>query len=152
MDNTITANLTWGIRGAAAAGVRTPTSGTMGIAMSGMRAQTSSMKVIANNIANAMTTRTVAGTPYQRQHVVTASGRGLIGVESSQVVRDGSAFKDVYMPGHPDANATGYVKMPNVDLPVEMMSMVTASRMYQANAAVMKRHMEGLDQTLELLK
>ena len=52
----------------------------------------------------------------------------------------------------PDANNAGYVKMPNVDLPVEMMSMVTASRMYQANAAVLKRHMEGLDQTLELLK
>ena len=125
---------------------------TMSIAMSGMRSQTSSMKVIANNIANAMTTRTVTGTPYQRQQVVTGTGRGLNGVESTKVLRDRSPFRDVYMPGHPDANAAGYVKMPNVDLPVEMMSMVTASRMYQANAAVMKRHMEGLDQTLELLK
>ncbi|MCL2701503.1 MAG: flagellar basal body rod protein FlgC [Phycisphaerae bacterium] len=128
------------------------TASTMQIAMSGMRAQTSSMKVIANNIANAMTSRTAAGTPYQRQQVVTAAGRGLGGVESSSVVRDTSSFKDVYLPGHPDANPAGYVKMPNVDLPVEMMSMVTASRMYQANAAVMKRHMDGLELTLELLK
>ena len=133
MDNTITAS-------------------TMGIAMSGMRAQTSSMKVIANNIANTMTSRTTAGVPYQRQVMVTETGRGLAGVEATRVVRDTSAFKDVYMPGHPDADAAGYVKMPNVDLPVEMMSLVTASRVYQANAAVMRRHIEGLDQTLELLK
>jgi len=133
MDNTITAS-------------------TMNIAMSGMRAQTVGMRVIANNIANAMTSRTAAGVPYQRQMTVTETGRGLVGVEATRTVRDTSAFKDVYMPGHPDADAAGYVKMPNVDLPVEMMSLVTASRVYQANAAVMKRHIEGLDQTLELLK
>ena len=124
----------------------------MTIAMSGMRAQTSSMKVIANNIANAMTTRTTSGVPYQRQVTVTETSRGLTGVESTRVMRDTSAFKDVFMPGHPDADTAGYVKMPNVDLPVEMMSLVTASRVYQANAAVMRRHIEGLDQTLELLK
>jgi flagellar basal-body rod protein FlgC len=61
-------------------------------------------------------------------------------------------FKQVYQPGHPDANDDGFVMMPNVDLPVEMVQLVTASRAYQANAAVLKRYQENVDVTLELLK
>jgi flagellar basal-body rod protein FlgC len=61
-------------------------------------------------------------------------------------------FKRVLQPGHPDADANGYVAMPNIDLPVEMMHMVAATRAYEANAAVLKRYQDGVDITLELLR
>ena len=61
-------------------------------------------------------------------------------------------FKSVYEPGHPDANDEGYVLMPNVDLPMEMVSIVAASRAYQANAAVLKRYQEMVDVATELLR
>ncbi|MFP4107322.1 MAG: flagellar basal body rod protein FlgC, partial [Phycisphaerae bacterium] len=77
----------------------------------------------------------------------------LQGVTIEQVIGDMSTdFKKVHMPGHPDADEDGMVAMPNVDLPVEMMNMVTASRAYQANAAVLKRYQDSVDTTLELLR
>jgi len=63
-----------------------------------------------------------------------------------------TAFKRVLEPGHPEADADGYVAMPNVELPMEMMHMAAASRAYQANAAVLKRYQEMIDITLELLR
>jgi len=129
-------------------------SGPIDIAVSGLRAESLRMKVIADNIANAETSRTESGGPYRRQHVALATpGRGLAGVQVEGVVADMStAFKQVYMPGHPHANAEGMVLMPNVDLPVEMMNLVVASRAYQANAAVLKRYQDMVDVTLELLR
>ena len=61
-------------------------------------------------------------------------------------------FRRIYEPGNPDAGADGYVTMPNVDLPVEMMHLVSASRAYQANTAVLKRQTEISEATLELLR
>ena len=58
----------------------------------------------------------------------------------------------VRMPGHPDADADGYVTMPNVSIPSEMMNLVVASRAYQANAAVLKRYQDSVDNALELLR
>jgi flagellar basal-body rod protein FlgC len=56
------------------------------------------------------------------------------------------------MPGHPDADETGFVQMPNVDVPVEMMDMIVASRAYQANAAMLKRYQDMVSAALELLR
>lgn len=123
------------------------------IAVSGLRAQSLRIKVIANNIANA-SSRVESGVPYRRQQVtLSTSPEELNGVTVVEVASDfTTAFKTVFDPGHPDANTDGYVLMPNVDLPVEMMHMVLASRAYQANAAVLKRYQELMDFTLELLR
>lgn len=123
------------------------------IAVSGLRAQSLRINVIANNIANA-SSRTVSGRPYRRQQVLLETGpEDLTGVTVVEVASDfTSAFKTVFDPGHPDANDEGYLVMPNVDLPVEMMHMVLASRAYEANVAVLKRYQELTDLTMELLR
>lgn len=124
------------------------------IAVSALRAQSMRMNVIAGNIANVGTSRTESGGPYRRKEVVlSAGGDGLDGVQISGIADDMSTeLKKLYQPGHPDANSDGYVSMPNVDLPVEMMQMVMASRAYQANAATLKRYQEMVNVTLELLR
>jgi flagellar basal-body rod protein FlgC len=124
------------------------------IAMSGLRAESLRMKVISGNIANSRTSRTEAGTPYRRQDVMlSSSAGGGGGVQVQGIAEDMvNQFKEVYMPGHPDADKGGMVKMPNVDLPNEMMSMVGASRAYQANAAILKRYQDMVNATLELLR
>ncbi|MEA3368156.1 MAG: flagellar basal body rod C-terminal domain-containing protein, partial [Planctomycetota bacterium] len=63
-----------------------------------------------------------------------------------------SNFRQVLMPGHPDADKDGFVQMPNVDLPVEMMNLTIASRAYQANVAVLKRYQDMVETTVELLR
>ena len=128
--------------------------GPVDIAVSGLKAQAARINVIATNIANASTSRTASGEPYRRQDVqITATPGGLAGVVVGKVVRDNtSEFRRVHIPGHPDADPSGYVRMPNVEVPTEMVSMVTASRAYQANAAVLKRYQELIDVTIELLK
>ena len=128
------------------------TSTPVDIAVSGLKAESLRMNVIAENIANASTTRTPSGSPYRRQEVVLSTKDGVSGVSVNQIAPDLSQYKRVYQPGHPDADKDGYVLMPNVELPVEMINMVTASRAYQANAAVMKRTQELNDVAMELLK
>ncbi len=131
-------------------GVLTPAD----IAISGLRAEARRITVIASNIANAKTTRTDSGQPYRRQDLILSTDMdGLSGVTIEQVVDDMSTdFKKVHLPGHPDADEDGLVLMPNVELPVEMMNLVVASRAYQANAAVLKRYQEIVDMTIELLR
>ncbi len=124
------------------------------IAISGLRAQSMRISVVSANIANAFTTRTETGDPYRRRDVLlSARANGLDGVDILRIVQDTTTeFNRVYQPGHPDADPEGYVRLPNISLPVEMMALVTASRAYQANAAVMKRYGEMVDVTLELLR
>lgn len=123
------------------------------IAVSGMRAESTRMRAIANNIANVNTTRTAAGTPYRRMDVVSTAAAGIAGIKTVQVAPDMTTnFTKVYQPGHPDADSDGFVSMPNVQLPTEMMNLVTASRAYQAGAAMLKKHQEILDVASELLK
>jgi len=123
------------------------------IAVSGLRAETLRMNVISNNIANADTVTTETGEPYRRQEVIFSTLMDqLSGVEIGKIVADGSEFKEVYRPNHPFADSSGYLRMPNVDLPVEMMQLVHASRAYEANAAVLKRYQDTVNTTLELLK
>lgn len=124
------------------------------IAVSGLRAQSMRVNVVSANIANAMTTRTESGGPYCRRDVVlSARSEDLEGVEILDIVRDTTSdFRRIWKPGHPDADPEGYVRLPNVSLPMEMISLLTASRAYQANVAVMKRYGEMVDVTLELLR
>jgi flagellar basal-body rod protein FlgC len=113
------------------------------------------MNVIANNIANAQTTDVGDGTPYRRKEVeFLGVGEELQGVDLGEVVDDYSQeFKKVFQGvGYPGADAQGYVTMPNVEVPVEMMNMVVASRAYQASVAVLKKYQEVSDATLELLR
>ena len=112
------------------------------------------MKVAAGNIAQSSTTRTPSGDPYRRQQVILSAGDdNTSGPIVESIVPDyATNFKSVYMPGHPDADNKGYVRMPNVELPNEMINMTTASRAYQANAAVMKRYQTMVDVALELLR
>lgn len=120
------------------------------IAVSGLKVQAMRMNVTAANIANSTTTKTASGEPYRRQEVVIYTCGG---VTAGRVVQDTRGeFKRVLQPGHPDADESGYVSMPNVDLPLEMMNMVTATRAYQANAAVLKRFQDSVEVTLELLR
>ena len=123
------------------------------IAVSGLRAETTRMNVIAGNIANSNTTKTPSGEPYRRMEVITSTDESIGGVTVDQIAADMlTNFRRVHQPGHPDADKEGYVQMPNVDLPVEMINMITASRAYQANAAVLKRYEEMVNVAIELLK
>jgi flagellar basal-body rod protein FlgC len=120
---------------------------------SGLTAQRLRLDVIADNIANVNTTRTAAGGPYRKRNVVfmpreaefgdllpsflqdshpVAAGRGVRVVD---IVSDQGEPKLVYDPGHPDANAEGYVSYPNISVAQEMVDLIDATRAYQANAS-----------------
>ena len=129
----------------------------MDISASGMTAQRMRMNVIANNIANVNTTRTEKGGPYRRQTVVMRPKgrdfryylapfkRGEIpenqigtGVRIETILEDQSPLTMRYDPSHPDANAEGYVAMPNVNAVTEMVDMIDATRAYEANVSVIE--------------
>lgn len=126
--------------------------GAIDSAASGLTAERLRMDVISNNIANANTTRTVEGGPYRRELVVFEPrsaensfanvlagqmGQGQEqGVRVTGITKDTSPLRRVYDPSHPDADATGYVAMPNVNVVTEMVDMITASRSYEANVTV----------------
>ncbi len=126
---------------------------SMDISSSGLNAQWVRMQVVANNVANADTTRTPQGGPYRRQQVVFStvldemSGVTVDGVEDSA-----GPARIIYNPGHPDADPQGYVSMPNVQLPMEMVDMLTAGRAYQANLMAMKNFRQICEETLKLLR
>jgi flagellar basal-body rod protein FlgC len=134
------------------------------VSSSGLSAERIRMDVIANNIANASTTRTPDGGPYRRQQVVFSAvlGREMAaGASSSQrfggvtvvgVEPDGSAMPRVYQPSHPHADADGFVAMPNVSLPNEMVDLVTASRAYEANLRAIRLFRQMAQQTISLLR
>jgi len=128
------------------------------IAVSGLRAQRTRMNVIANNIANAETTRTSEGGPFRRQLAVFRGEqlkRGTPvkqGVRVTQVIGDRSPFRMVYDPSHPDANAEGYVSYPNISLAVEMVDLVSAQRAYDANVAVLVSDRRMTQKALEIIQ
>lgn len=119
------------------------------ISATGMTAERTRMEIISKNIANANVTRTSSGTPYRRQMVVfkqnektpfsaylSKYSNELLkskGVKITAIIEDITPFKQVYEPGHPDADNNGYVQMPNVDITTEMVDMISATRAYEAN-------------------
>jgi flagellar basal-body rod protein FlgC len=103
------------------------------------------LDIVAQNIANAQTTRTPEGGPYQRkiisfenELVKRAGGAALQTVNVSSITNDKTPGQAVYNPQHPDAGPDGTVQMPNVNLAFEMVDLITASRAYEANLSVVK--------------
>lgn len=125
----------------------------IGIAISGLRAQSKQIEVISSNVANARTTNVGNGQPYRRLEAVfeTEDG-GIGGVSLDEILMDMSDFPMIFDPGNPKADEQGYIAMPNVNLPIEMMNLTIATRAYQANAAILKRYQQMVETTLELLK
>jgi len=118
----------------------------MEVAASGLSAERSRMNTIASNLANAKTTRTEAGGPYKRIDPVfvaqpidpnsfDAAERNVQLVKVSEIKEDTRDPMKVYEPGHPDADPTGYVSYPNVNVVEEMVNMITASRAYEAGVS-----------------
>ncbi|MBN1973731.1 MAG: flagellar basal body rod protein FlgC [Sedimentisphaerales bacterium] len=124
----------------------------MDIAISGLKAQNKQLEVISSNIANARTTDTGNGEPYRRLQAAFKAQEDIGGVELDDVTPDMSDFLKILDPGNPAADENGYVSMPNVNLPVEMINLSIAAKVYQANTAVMKRYQQMVDTTLELLR
>lgn len=133
---------------------------TAAISASGLSAERTRMEVVAQNIANANTTRTPQGGPYRRQDVVFSTALadqlgdtpGLAGVRVVGITNDNSPLPQVYNPGHPDADANGYVVMPNVQLPMEMVNLMTANRGYEANLKVLQAFRQQAEQSLILVR
>lgn len=124
---------------------------SMKISATALQAQRTRLDTISSNLANMETTRTPEGGPYRKKSVVFASDgtpfekrleqslRGAAqGVRVAQIVADTSEPKMVYDPAHPDADAGGYVAMPNINLMDEMVDMMSAGRAYEANVTVVK--------------
>ena len=148
------------------------------IAASGLSAQRQRLETIATNIANAETTRGADGQPYRRRLVelqnqafapgmpaapahdalfamATPDGSAgsldaAHGVDVSAIVEDGSEGPLVYDPGHPDANADGYVRYPNVRVTEEMVDLLDARRIYEANATVFQSAKAMLRRSLDI--
>jgi flagellar basal-body rod protein FlgC len=111
------------------------------------------MEIISRNVANVHTTDNGGGQPYRRLEAVFSTDEdGMTGVSIEEESPDMSAFKKELDPGNPQADEQGYVSMPNVSLPIEMMNLTVASRAYQANAAILKRYQKMVETSLELLR
>lgn len=127
--------------------------GPIDIAVSGMRAQGQNMELISSNVANAQSIDNGNGEPYRRvEAAFKTDGDGFGGVSVEGLTYDMSEFQKILKPGHPKADAQGYLSMPNVSVPTEMVNLNTAVRTYQANAAVLKRYQGMVETTLELLR
>jgi flagellar basal-body rod protein FlgC len=127
------------------------------ISASGLFAQRARLDAIANNIANANTTRTAKGGPYRRQEVLLRAvsgdaGSGSGGVAVDKVVESTDPPKMVYEPGNPDADSAGYVAMPNVNPVQEMVDMITATRAYEANIQAVNAARTMASKALEIGK
>lgn len=133
------------------------------ISASGLQAERMRMELAASNIANSHATRSSQGGPYRRQQVIFApqvfdplaansNGQPLGGVEVKGIATDESPLPLVYNPGHPDANAEGFVQMPNVVIPLEMVDLMTASRAYEANLKSIETFRRMAQQTLSLMR
>ena len=148
--------------------------GALDISASGLSAERMRMDVTSENLANAQTTRTANGGPYRRKDVVletagqsgfqsalTAAAGNVPGAPAAQqaggvqvagIVEDQSAPRRIYDPGHPDADAQGYVSMPNVNPVTEMVDLISASRAYEANVTAMQTAKQMFTKTFELLR
>lgn len=140
----------------------------MDTSASGLTAQRLRLDIITNNIANVNTTRTESGEPYKRKMAIfqernnsqsfesqlskakkASSNKGVrvIGIEE-----DSASFKLKYAPTHPDADESGYVRMPNVDIAKEMVDMISALRSYEANVTALNCTKSMLMKALDIGK
>jgi len=134
---------------------------------SGMAAQRARAEVLVENLANAETTRTPGGGPYRRKDVVFESrpapssfssvfraelGGELMGVEVAEVVEDSREPERRYLPGHPDADADGYVAFPRVNPAEDLVDLLNAARQYEANVAALAAAKDMIHRSLDLLR
>ena len=135
----------------------------MSASASALAVERTRIEVAVSNLANAESTRGTDGQPYRRRDVVVGSepvesfdaalGRAsAIGVKVVKIVEDQSPFAQRYDPAHPDANASGFVSVPNVDVPEEMVDMLSASRAYQANLTAIGLIRDMINHALDLGK
>ena len=140
----------------------------MSVSASGMQAQRLRAQTIVENLANAETTRTPDGGPYKRRDVIlsssnqldapfsavfqTALSGGESGVAVSEILEDSRPPELRYQPGHPDANAQGYVAYPHISPAEEMVDLMDASRSFQANTVAIAAVKDMVSKSIELLK
>ena len=132
--------------------------GSLDTSASALAAQRIRMDTIANNLANINTTRDARGrvNPYRRKEAVFAVGsptapRSGEGVRVLAIKEDLSEFNEVHKPGHPDADADGYVLTPNVNLIQEIVDMIEASRAYEANVTAMQASKSLVQSSMRIL-
>ncbi len=142
---------------------------SMDISASALTAQRYRTDIIAENIANATTTRTENGTPYRRKYVIFEergqapvfskflteasaryTGYAGAGVRVIETREDASAFKLKYDPEHPDADENGYVSLPNVDIEREMVDFMSATRSYEANITAINNFKAMANRALQI--
>jgi flagellar basal-body rod protein FlgC len=139
----------------------------MQVSASGLDAQRERLNVASSNLANVETTRTAQGGPYQRRDVVLqseptyenisggiagGSSKAVQGVRVAGIQADTSAPRLQYDPGHPDANAEGYVAYPNINVVEEMVDMITASRAYEAGVTALSTAVDMAERALSIGK
>jgi flagellar basal-body rod protein FlgC len=138
----------------------------LSIGASGMAAQRARAELLVENLANAETTRTPEGGPYRRKDVVFESSdvsspfSSMLGAEMgdaggvrvADVITDSSDPELRYLPGHPDANAQGYVAFPRVNPAEDMVDLMGASRNYEANVAAITAVKDMISRTLDLMR
>jgi flagellar basal-body rod protein FlgC len=134
-----------------------PLSTALKVAASGMNAQSERLRIVSENLANAQSTGDTPGAePYRRKTITfaaevdRASGSAVVDVTS--ISRDLSAFPTEFQPGHEAADENGYVKMPNVNVLVEMADMREANRGYEANLQVIKQARDLISMTIDLMR
>ena len=139
----------------------------LSVSASGMAAQRTRAELLVQNLANSETTRTPEGGPYRREDAVfqsapqtspfsavfqTEMASGVNGVEVAEVVQDASDPEKRYMPGHPDADADGYVAFPNVKPAEDMVDLLSAQRGFQANVAAMTAIKDMINHSIDLMR
>jgi flagellar basal-body rod protein FlgC len=133
------------------------------VSATALDAQRTRIEVAVSNIANAESTKGPDGQPYRRRDVVlgaqpvesfdAALGRAdAVGVQVTNIVEDQAPFRRRFDPGNPDADKDGYVAMPNVDVPEEMVDMLGAARAYQANITAIGLIRDTITRALDLGK
>lgn len=139
----------------------------LSVSASGMSAQRTRSELLVENMANAETTRTPEGGPYRRKDVVFTTATQVtpfgalfqqelsphaVGVEVSEIVTDTREPERRYLPGHPDADAGGYVAFPRINPAEDMIDLMNASRQFQANVSAMQAAKDMIFRSLDLLK
>lgn len=134
-----------------------PLLSVMRTAASGLQSQSTRLKIVSENLANAESAGNTPGADPYRRKLVTfeqsldeVTGASLVQV--NRVVRDMEPFQTEFQPGHPAADAAGYVKLPNVNMMVEMADMREASRSYEANLQMIRQAREMTSMMVDLLK
>lgn len=138
----------------------------LSVGASGMAAQRTRAELLAENLANAETTRTPEGGPYRRKDAVftsleagspftsvfDAEMHGVKGVAVADIITDTRAPERRYLPGHPDADAEGYVAFPRINPAEDMVDLMGAARNYQANVAAISAVKDMIERSLDLLR